>query len=234
LRLLTKPSFVEEFDTIVDEIADHYVRGAFEADERERLEQYFLRSGERRFKAQFASVLLDHAKATRGNKVVEVPTPVKRPTLFESLLAFLSPQSPGFKFATTAAVILLAVTIGYIGYRGWSTPQNFAFIELTVSSSDRGTGPQSQPLQIAPGTDAVKILLHVPAQSGPYQDYQVELVTGDGAKTPLTIAERNPQTVTAVAPVNLLTPGSYAVQLTGIKTDGKQERVPGTYYLTVQ
>lgn len=234
MRLLTEPSFIEEFDTIVDEITDLYVRGQFEPDERKRLEQYFLRAAERRVKAKFASALIKHATATCDNKVVALPAPVKEPTLLERLFAFLSPQSIAFKFAMTSAVIILAVTIGYIGYRGASTPPNLAFIELTISNSDRGEGPQSKPLQIAPGTDAVQILLHVPAQYGPYQNYQVELVTRNFPDTSLKVAEQRSQTVTAIVPANLLTPGSYGVQLTGIKTDGKQERVTGTYYFTVE
>ena len=65
VRLLTEPSFVEEFDTVVDEITDEYVRGEIKGDERKRLEQYFLRARERQVKAKFASALIDHASATR-------------------------------------------------------------------------------------------------------------------------------------------------------------------------
>src|ERR1051325_4151382 len=42
LRLLTDPSFGEEFDTIVDELTDQYVRNELPDDERERVEKYFL------------------------------------------------------------------------------------------------------------------------------------------------------------------------------------------------
>ena len=41
LRLLTDPAFGEEFDTIVDEIADQYAGNEFRGEERERVEQYF-------------------------------------------------------------------------------------------------------------------------------------------------------------------------------------------------
>ncbi len=36
LRLLTDPSFIEEFDTIVDEIADQYAGDEFKGEERKR------------------------------------------------------------------------------------------------------------------------------------------------------------------------------------------------------
>lgn len=41
LRLLTDPSFGEEFDTIVDELTDQYVNNELTDEERERVEKYF-------------------------------------------------------------------------------------------------------------------------------------------------------------------------------------------------
>src|SRR5205085_5770218 len=70
LQLLTDPAFGQEFDAIVDEITDQYVNGEFEGEECERVQQYFLKSPERRAKAQFAAALIDRAGAQQ--KMIEM------------------------------------------------------------------------------------------------------------------------------------------------------------------
>ena len=230
-RLLTEPLFVEEFDTIVDELTDQYVHDELDGGERIRFEQYFLKTKERQVKAKFSSALIEHASATRGTKV----DPVETPSLLDRLIAFLSPQSMAFKFATTVAVVVLAVGIAYVAYRGSSTPQTFASIELSISQADRADGAQRKSLQLAPGTDAAKLILNLPDGSPQYQSYRVELVTRERATTtPLEVTEQTSRTVTAVAPAELLKRGTYAIHLTGVKADGSAERVAGTYYLTIE
>jgi hypothetical protein len=230
LRLLTEPSFIEEFDTVVDEIAAQYAHNELDPAEFQRVEKYFLEARERRVKAKFASTLIDHAANTRGRKAA---SNARVPTLGQRLMALLSPQNNAFKFATTVAAILVAVAIGYVALRGPSTPQNLASIELTISSSNRGEGSESKPLRLAPGTDAVRIVLHLPDGTGPYENYRVDLETPDGAKRALEITERSQRTVTAIVPARFLH-GRYGLQLTGIKSDGSQERVPGTYFFTIE
>ena len=227
--MLTELSFVEEFDTVVDEITDEYVRGEIKGDE--RLE-YFLKARERQVKAKFSSALTDHASAMRGDRKAAVA--VKAPTLIARLLAFFSPQSLAFKFAAAAFAVVVAVGIGYVGYQNWSTPQNLASIELTIGRSDRAEGPQPKSLRLAPENDGAKIVLSLPPEVTQYRDYQVELMTRDGVKTPLAVTQHDSRTVTAIARASLLKRGSYAVQLTGVKADGNHERVSGTYFFAVE
>lgn len=226
-RLLTEPSFVEEFDTIVDEITDQSVRGELAGDER----KYFLRARERQVKARFASTLIEHAALIREKRPVPA---VKTPSFFERVVAFFSPQGMAFKFATTAAVVVLAVGVAYIAFRGGSTPQTFATLELSVSDADRAEGPQSKTLKVEPGIDAVKLILNLPEQLPSYQNYRAELATREGVKTPLDVPTYDARTVTAVAPVNLVKRGTYGVRLTGVKADGSTDPIRGTYYFTVQ
>jgi hypothetical protein len=226
VRLLTEPSFVEEFDTIVDEITDRHVRGELKADERD----YFLKAKERQVKARFASTLIEHAEETRGKKAA----PVKTPSLLERLIALFSPQGMMFKFATTAAVVVLVAGIAFVTLRRPSSPQTFATIELSVSDADRAEGPQSKTLKIEPGTDAVKLILNLPEQSSQYKNYQVELSTREGVKTPLQVTAQDARTVTAIAPADLFERGRYGVKLTGVSADGRVEPIRGTYYLMVE
>jgi CHAT domain-containing protein/Tfp pilus assembly protein PilF len=57
IRLLSDAVYIEEFDVVVDEIADQYVAGEINGEERERVEKYFLRADQRRAKLKYAAAL---------------------------------------------------------------------------------------------------------------------------------------------------------------------------------
>jgi CHAT domain-containing protein/Tfp pilus assembly protein PilF len=54
---MSDPAYGEEFDVVVDEITDQYVAGEIQGEERERVENYFLKSGRRRDKVKYAAAL---------------------------------------------------------------------------------------------------------------------------------------------------------------------------------
>jgi hypothetical protein len=224
LQLLTDPAFGREFDTIVDEITDQYVNGEFQGEECERVQQYFLKSPERRAKAQFAAALIDRAGAGQ-QRVIEMPARRER---------WWFPQSLAFRFAATAAIVVIAVGLGYLAFRDRSTPKNFAFLELTISSSERAEGTESKRLHLASENDAVKIFLHLPEQSSQYTDYRVELIGGDGVSRLVEVTEKSKQAVTVTIPASELARGRYALHVFWVKPDGKQERISGSYLFTVE
>src|SRR5678815_3775172 len=57
LRLLTDPEYVEAFNVIINEITDEYVNGAFQGEERERVEKFFFNTPQRREKLNFTLAL---------------------------------------------------------------------------------------------------------------------------------------------------------------------------------
>src|SRR6267378_2144729 len=57
LRLLTEPDFAEEYDIVVNELTDDYVAGKFEGEGLKQVEEYFLKSNQRRDKLKFAQAL---------------------------------------------------------------------------------------------------------------------------------------------------------------------------------
>src|SRR5262245_8088668 len=67
-RLITDPDYGVEFQIIVDQITDEYVKGMFQGEERQRVEQYFLKSEHRREKLQFA-LALKRAEADRRRRI---------------------------------------------------------------------------------------------------------------------------------------------------------------------
>jgi hypothetical protein len=231
LRLLMDAAFGEEFDAIVDEITDQHVSGEFQGEERKQVEGYFLKSPERRAKAQFAAALIDHASA-REEKTVPLPA-VASPTLRERWRAFWSAQNVALRFAATAAIVVIAVSLAYLNFRD-KPYKSFALLELTISNSERAEGTQLKPLPLTPQNDAAKIFLDLPDQSNQYTSYQAELVDRNGARRNVEITERNQRAVTVIIPASALTRGSYALHLFGNKSDGKQERIPGSYLFMVQ
>ena len=78
LQLLTDPSFGEEFDTVVDELTDQYVRDELTDDERKRAEKYFLNTPVRQQKLEFAKELLSHADAERSKSRSWRSAPARR------------------------------------------------------------------------------------------------------------------------------------------------------------
>ena len=237
LRLLTEPAFIEEFDTLVDEITDQYVSDELPASERERVEKYFLTARQRRQNANFASTLINHAATSRKTKiapVVEIAPRLPKPGWWERLWAFWTPQNAALRVALTTAVVVIVVGLAFLSLRPDSGPQNFASVELRGSSSDRAEGPQSERLKLAADTDAVRILLHLPEQTTQYANYRVELVTQDNTRRFLEVGEPNPRTVTALVPADMLPRGRYVLYVFGVKPDGTEERLSDTYFLTIE
>ena len=70
LRLLSEPDYAEEFDALVYELTDQYVAGEVEGEDRDRVEQYFLKSADRQHKLRFSLALNEYAKEknTRHDK----------------------------------------------------------------------------------------------------------------------------------------------------------------------
>lgn len=213
LRLLTDASFGEEFDTIVDEITDEYLRNELPADERERIQQYFLSSTERQKKLEFAAELLRRAKEPR-------------PSFVEQIAAFF--KQPSFaRVALTAAVVLIVASIPiYL----WTRPATYVALNLDISTAERSEGPAAQPVKL-PSNAGLKVVLKIPESARGARAYLARLA-GSGAE--LTIEQRTEQTVTVVIPPGTLSPGTYAIQLSRIKPDNSPERIPGSYYFAVE
>jgi CHAT domain-containing protein len=65
VRLLSDAAYAKEFDIVVDEITDQYVRGELQGSERRQAKEYFLKSDERKDKLRFAMALDRHKKILR-------------------------------------------------------------------------------------------------------------------------------------------------------------------------
>ncbi len=234
LRLLTEPSFVEEFDTVVDEVTDQYARNELEASERRVFEAKFLATAEGQQKLSFASELLERAIAERDDAV---PKPVSesdgKPGFFEWIGTFWQSQSMRLA-ASGAAVVIIAVGIFLISDSFRSRSKDFAMLDLSISNSTRGGGNAPASVKLESGIGGIQANLAIPEQARGAKDYRVKLIPGDGPERDLTVDHRTDQVVIVKVPASLLRRGQYAIQMFSVHSDGTSPRIPGSYYFDVE
>lgn len=223
LRLLSEPSFVEEFDTVVDEVADQYVRKELQGSERKGFEDSYLRTTEGRRKVRFTSELLERA----ANR--DTPVPVSEPGFFDRVRAFWQVQS--LRLAATAAAVAMIAGGYYLTLR---PAMNYAPLALSISTANRGEGPTPQKVKLESGVPGVEVNLAIPEQAKGAKGYRVKLVSDDGALHDLQIEKREDQTLTVRIPAALLSRGQYAIQISRLNPDGTDTRIPGNYYFNIE
>lgn len=233
LRLLTDPSFIEEFDTVVDEIVDQYAGDELEGKERERVEQYFLKSAERQQKVHFARELMQRAATERG-RVARDPAPAPAPGFLESILAFWRNQSISMRTAMAMAALLIVVGLAFVTRSVWIPGSGTdALVALNITTSDRASGSKTQSVKLEPGTRQLRIELRLPDQTPQAQNYRVELVDDQQQSRNLSIEERTAQSIIVAIPANEIAPASYIINLYAVNPDGTEQRIRGGYFFNV-
>lgn len=222
IRLLSEPSFVEEFDTVVDEVTDQYVHDELQGSERKGFEESYLRTAQGRRKLRFTSELLDRA----ANR--DVPGPVIQPGFFDRVRAFWQVQS--LRLAATAAALAMIAGGYYLTLR---PAMNYATLALSISTANRGEGPTPQKVKLESGVPGVEVNLAIPEQAKGAKDYSLKLVSGDGTLHDLQIEKRDDQTLTVKIPASLLSRGQYAIQISRLDA-GTVTRIPGNYYFNIE
>jgi hypothetical protein len=225
LRLLADPSFSEEFDTVVDEIADQYAGNDLGSDEKKLVEQYFLRSAQHQQKVDFARELLQRAVASRGSRRDAVGAEAG---FIARLLAFWRSQSFALRTAATIATIVIVAGIAYQISRR-EPAGTLAVISLTISTSDRGSGSEVKSVKLDPGNRGVRIELTLPEQAPQAQDYRIELIDDQKRSRNLPIKERTDKLLVVEIPADEINRGSYIIQL-----HGDERRIRGSYFFNIQ
>lgn len=230
LRLLTEPSFGDEFDTIVDEITDQYVGNELDAEERERVEEHFLKSAERQQKVEFARELLERASTERGQKRVVI---TNEPGLWERVRAFWNMQSVSMRTAMTIATVVIVAGLGLLLFtpRGAGT---YTSINLTISTSDRAAGSEVKRVRLEPGTQGLRIELSLPDEVPQGQNYRVEVLDERQQSRNVSVTERTAKSLVVMIPADDLPRGTYIIRLFAINPDGSETRVRGSYFFTVE
>ena len=229
LRLLTDPAFGEEFDTIVDEITDQYAGDEIQGEERERVEQYFLKAPERQQKVQFSQELLERASGRGDNRRQAIHA---EPGFIERFLAFWK-QSFALRTASALAIVVVVAVLVYIPSRRDPGPGTLASINLTISVSDRASGSETKSVKLEPGMRGLSVRLVLPDQVVQAQSYRVELVDTQGRSQNLQITQGTDKSLFVEIPANEIPRGSYIIRLYAVNPDGTESRVRGSYYFSV-
>jgi methionine-rich copper-binding protein CopC len=231
--LLTEPGFTEEFDLVVDEITDEYLRNEIQGAERERVEKYFLRSAERQEKLRFASELLHQAEVERGNATNVQTVIAREPGFGDRLRAFWRGQS----FARVGAMAAAVVVFGVILYLAWPRTDRvtgtYASLNLRISSSNRSEGAAPARVKLEPGIAGLKINLTLPEHAPAAKSFRARLIDENRVEKEVDVTQENDGKLTVTVPAPLK-PGTYTIQLFAEKADGTRERVRGSYFFTIE
>ena len=234
LQLLTDPSFGEEFDTVVDELTDQYVRDELTDDERKRAEKYFLNTPERQQKLEFAKELLSHADAElREPAEMATVRPIAQPatpSLLDHIRAFW--RRPSYAHVGLSAAVVLVVAGLVFFLLSFGNSSQYTAINVPLSSSDRAQSIAPVSAQVAGA--GLELDLPLPEQVRDAKDFRLKLVDENGVERDLTIAERTDEKIKVRIPAAWLSRGSYVIQLSMVKGDGSVERVHGGYNFVVE
>ncbi|HUS09447.1 MAG TPA: hypothetical protein VMZ30_03190 [Pyrinomonadaceae bacterium] len=221
-RFFTDDELVDELLATEDELIEASIAGELSEDEAERFAKYFLITPERQQKLRFRKALQRVAKAEKAE-------PFSRA---EPLPKALLWHAPGWMNWATASVAAIIVLVGIIGTR---QPSHSSFTELTLTAglSQRGGGRVAPTIQLPLADDGLKLHLELPSPLISAKHYRVEIETDNGTSNSLKPATHNGQVIDVVIPASALSRGQYAFNVYAIKTDGTEQRVPGTYFLNV-
>ena len=235
LRLLTDAAFGEEFDVIVNEITDEYVGDELHADDRKRVQQYFLTSTERQNKLRFASELLERAAVERGGHAQNPISPrvQVQPGLLDRVWALWANQALLTRFATTFAAIVIVAGVLLITIPGTRTPGTYAFVNLAISNSERAAGSEIKPVRLEPDSPGIRIELALPDQIPQSKSYRVELLDEKQAARNLKIEQQTEAKLVVTIPANEITRGTYYIRVYGTTPDGTEQRIRGSYFFAV-
>lgn len=233
LRLLTEPAFVEEFDTLVDEITDQYVGNELDGEERKRVEEHFLKSPERQQKMEFARELLERAETERGRARAVM---VAEPGFWERVRAFWTAQSMSMRTLATVATLVIVAGLGLLAIRPLftTTPGPYASINLNLSTSDRSSGTETKSVKLEPNSSGIRINLALPDNVPQAPEYRVELIDDQQRSRNVPVTERTPKSLIVTIPADETTRGGYRIHLHAVNPDGSEQRIRGSYNFNVE
>ncbi len=224
-RLFTDDDLSEELEVSKDEVIEDYIASELSRKERRWLEQHFLASPEGRQRHRFA-VALDRVNT--------------RPAQGLSLIGRFQELWRSQPFAVAAlasAIVVIVVGLTMVIRREQVRP----VVAATLSNSTYTRGkddsqsaneiPPATKVFLPPNTGELRLTLPIPEPATPEARYRAELVDVVEA---LTITNHDPKSVTVTIPAAQLQPGDYALRLYRVKTDGGEERIPGSYFFVVE
>ena len=232
-RFLIEEDLFEELEISETQLIDEYVAGELNPEERELFEQHFLTTPQRERDLEFARTLKRYAVSRRDSRSA---SPVQFPAQLHSRPSqswwSRGENSGWLRAAAVVALVAVVAAIAWFALSPTSSPQTFATLNLTISTSNRAEGVAVPQVQLPSG--GLKLVLKLPDGSPPTTDYRARLVSEDGETRMLEISERNAESVSVVVPAQQLKRGPYAVKLITLTDNGAELPLNGSYFFTVE
>jgi hypothetical protein len=221
-RLLSDDELYQELELAKDELTQEYVNGQLTAKENEWLQNNLLRSPEGKQKQQFAHTFARYARNHRKQP---------KPSGFTEWLRSLFRAQPVLVAATSFAVLVIAVAVIY--QIRTPSPQSFATLTLVNKAGTRSADPGSIP-SVRLKEDALKLILTLPQPASPAAAYRVELLDDKGGARTFDAQGQDGRSVVVEIPAANLPRGQYAVIVSTLDDRGGVNRIPGSYYFTIE
>lgn len=236
-------AFSEEFDIVVDEIATLYVKGHFTGDEKTQVEQYFLRSPERREKVQFICELLrqvdggdpkvdDEKNELTGQNFLaqQAVTTGDHVNLWQRVRSLWTDHPSTFRPAISFAALLIVGGLVFFVVLLNTKPTYMSFV-LAMTNTERNVGAAPQRIHLDSGIDGLRIKLSLPTPRA--SQYRASLRGGEGVSIPqLTVESQDAESMTVIVPANEVGRGTYVIELKEVS--GEIEKpIRGSYIFAI-
>jgi len=221
-RLLTEDDLFEDLEVTKDELVEAYLANQLTDSEREWFEQNFLASPEGKQRQAFARIL--------DRYVSNHPLPQIKPSWAERVGEFWKLHTSLLRAATAIAVIVVVVGIFWVSRA--PRPQNLASLTLNISSSTRSSGSESPKVNLK--GNGLRLTLVLPPSATTGARYRVDIINDKGETRTSDVTGQNTQSISVEVPAAQLPVGQYAVTLSTLNAGGAGQRIPGSYYFTVE
>lgn len=215
-RLMTEDDLFDELEISKGELIEEYCAGELSHEDHHWFEQHYLASADGK---------QTHAVAVALN-AVKCPIPAPRKlTWFERLQDFLKAHRWAMAAATSAAVLTIVAAL-FIFRPKPATSYAFT-LNSTLTQRSPGDARYFRVL-LNPDLGELRVTLQIPEHVTRGTDYRVELDDRREAKS-FKPASHDEKSVVVVIPAAAVREGLYALRLYVIKSDGRDQLIPGEY-----
>ena len=217
-----------ELESAEEDLIQAYIKNELTSDRKRRFEEIYLTTEARKERLLLARSFLRVVCPLGATKL-----PWHQKVLgFLKSLAF-SPRSAIPRFAGVLVIIGLVATLSWFTLRT-RQPQTFADINLTISSDNRAVSSQVPTVRLPLDKDALRISVALPESAPQNATYRVQWEDVKGPLQNLDVEKQDANSISVIIPADKLTQGQYVLKLFRKKSDGTDDRVPGSYSFNVE
>jgi hypothetical protein len=234
-RLLTEDDLFQELEIVEDELVDDFVAEELTANERAQFEQYFLSSPERQQDVRFAAGLHRYV-AGKTDPAGETSISPAAPELTwqERVRIAWTSQTQLLRIAAIAATVVIIAGVFWLVRNNRQLPQTYATFTLTLSKNNRADSEPATEVKLPLNADAARLYLKLPEPVDQSARYRVELLKDTGEATAINSVALLDNSAVVEIPAAQLARGQYALKVYVVKPDGTDQRINGSYFLSVK